>query len=142
RVRRAGGGGPGARLPPRGIGTAGPQLVSRQAPVRISDVMIYAPILMVFAFAALVAGALLFIPSLIAPRRLTPVKSAPFECGVDPIAVTEGRFAIKFSTIAILFIIIDLDLLFIWPWAALLRQLGWFGFVEMLVFLGILMLGY
>ena len=115
---------------------------SAQAGLMAPATMIYAPILMVFAFAALVAGALLFIPSLIAPRRLTPVKSAPFECGVDPIAVTEGRFAIKFSTIAILFIIIDLDLLFIWPWAALLRQLGWFGFVEMLVFLGILMLGY
>jgi NADH-quinone oxidoreductase subunit A len=102
----------------------------------------YAPILMVFAFAALVAGALLFIPTLIAPRRLTPVKSAPFECGKDPIAVTEGRFAIKFSLIAILFIIIDIELLFIWPWATLFRQLGWFGFVEMLVFLGILMLGF
>jgi len=105
-------------------------------------IMIYAPILMVFAFAALVASALLFIPSLIAPRRLTPVKAAPFECGKDPIAVTEGRFAIKFSTIAIFFILIDLELLFIWPWATLFRQLGWFGFVEMLVFLGILMLGF
>jgi len=104
--------------------------------------MTYAPILMVFAFAALVAGALLFIPSLIAPRRLTPVKSAPFECGKDPIAVTEGRFAIKFSLIAIIFIIIDIELLFIWPWATLFRQLGWFGFVEMLVFLSILMLGF
>src|SRR5206468_630995 len=90
--------------------------------------MTYAPILMVFAFAALVAGALLFIPTLIAPRRLSPVKSAPFECGKDPIAVTEGRFAIKFSLIAILFIIIDIELLFIWPWATLFRQLGWFGF--------------
>ena len=104
--------------------------------------MTYAPILMVFAFAALVAGALLFIPILIAPGRLSPVKSAPFECGKDPIAVTEGRFAIKFSLIAILFIIIDIELLFIWPWAMLFRQLGWFGFVEMLVFLSILMLGF
>jgi NADH-quinone oxidoreductase subunit A len=104
--------------------------------------MTYAPILMVFAFGALVAGALLLIPTLIAPRRLTPVKAEPFECGKDPIAVAEGRFAIKFSTVAIFFIIIDIELLFIWPWAALYRKLGWFGFVEMLVFLGILMLGF
>ena len=100
------------------------------------------PLLMVFGFAAAVAGALLVIPSLIAPRRLTPVKAAPFECGKDPFEVTEGRFAIKFSTIAIFFILIDIELLFVWPWAMLYRTLGWFGFAEMLVFLGILMLGF
>jgi NADH-quinone oxidoreductase subunit A len=104
--------------------------------------MQYLPILLVFAMAAAVAGALLFIPSLIAPRRVTPIKAAPFECGKDPIEIAEGRFAIKFSTIAIFFILIDIELLFIWPWAMLYRRLGWFGFAEMLVFLGILMLGF
>jgi NADH-quinone oxidoreductase subunit A len=104
--------------------------------------MQYLPILLVFAMAAAVAGALLLIPSLIAPRRMTPVKAAPFECGKDPIEIAEGRFAIKFSTIAIFFILIDIELLFIWPWAMLYRRLGWFGFAEMLVFLGILMLGF
>jgi NADH-quinone oxidoreductase subunit A len=102
----------------------------------------YATILMVFAFAAVVAGALIGLPALLAPRRLSAVKSAPFECGVDPVEISEGRFAIKFSTIAIFFIIIDIELLFIWPWAMLYRSLGWFGFVEMLVFLAILMLGF
>ena len=102
----------------------------------------YAPILMVFAFAALVAGALLGIPSLIAPRRLSPVKAEPFECGKDPVALPEGRFAIKFSTIAIFFIIFDIELLFVWPWAVLYRQLGWFGFVEMLTFIAVLMFGF
>jgi NADH-quinone oxidoreductase subunit A len=104
--------------------------------------MQYLPILLVFALAAVVAGALLLIPSLIAPRRVTAVKSAPFECGKDPIEIAEGRFAIKFSTVAIFFILIDIELLFIWPWAMLYRRLGWFGFAEMLVFLGILMLGF
>jgi NADH-quinone oxidoreductase subunit A len=104
--------------------------------------MEFLPILFVFAFAAVVAAALLFIPQLIAPRRLSAVKAAPFECGKDPIEVTEGRFAIKFSTIAIFFILIDIELLFIWPWAMLYRRLGWFGFAEMLVFLAILMLGF
>jgi len=102
----------------------------------------YATLLMAFAFAALVAGALLFLPHLLAPRRLTPVKAAPFECGKDPIAVSEGRFPIKFSTVAIFFILIDIELLFVWPWAMLYRRLGAFGFAEMLVFLGVLMLGF
>jgi NADH-quinone oxidoreductase subunit A len=104
--------------------------------------MQYLPIVMVFAFAAIVTAALLFIPSLIAPRRLTPIKAEPFECGKDAIGVSEGRFAIKFSTVAIFFIIVDIELLFVWPWAMLYRRLGWFGFAEMLVFLGILMLGF
>ena len=104
--------------------------------------MEYLTILIVFGFAAAVAGALIGIPHLIAPRRLTPVKLATFECGKDPIQVSEGRFAIKFSTVAIFFILVDIELLFVWPWAMLYRKLGWFGFVEMLVFLGILMLGF
>ena len=99
-------------------------------------------ILLVFASAALVAGAMLVIPSLLAPRRLTPVKAEPFECGKDPLGISEGQFAIKFSTVAIFFILIDIELLFVWPWAMLYRRLGWFGFVEMIVFLGILMLGF
>ena len=104
--------------------------------------MEYVSILMVFLVAAVVAGALLGLPALIAPRRSSPVKIEPFECGQDPIALPEGRFAIKFSTIAIFFIIFDIELVFVWPWATVYRQLGWFGFVEMMVFLGILMLGF
>ena len=103
--------------------------------------MDYVPILMVFAVAAVVAGALLGIPSLIAPRRVSPVKQEPFECGKDPVQLPEGRFAIKFSTIAIFFILFDIELVFIWPWATMYRRLGWFGFVEMMVFIFILLAG-
>ena len=104
--------------------------------------MEYVALVMVFGFAAAVAGALIGIPHLIAPRRLTAVKAAPFECGKDPIAVAEGKFAIKFSTVAIFFILVDIELIFVWPWAVLYRRLGWFGFGEMLVFLAILMFGF
>src|SRR5215213_9117751 len=104
--------------------------------------MEYAPIVMVFVASALIAGALLGIPYLIAPRRMSAVKSQPFECGKDPIEVSEGKIAVKFSTIAIFFILIDIELIFVWPWAVLYRRLGWFGFAEMLVFLGILMFGF
>jgi len=104
--------------------------------------MEYVPFGMVFAFAGLVAGAMLWIPSLLAPRRPSPVKAAPFECGKDPVALPEGRFAIKFSTIAIFFIIFDIELMFVFPWTVIARQLGWFGFAAVLVYLGILMLGF
>jgi len=103
--------------------------------------MEFSTILLSFAFAAAVAGALLGLPTLLAPRRLTPVKLAPFECGKDPIAISEGRFPIKFSTVAILFILFDIELFFLWLWAMLFRRLGWFGFVEMLIFVAILTLG-
>jgi NADH-quinone oxidoreductase subunit A len=104
--------------------------------------MEYVPILMVFGAAALVAGAMLWIPSLIAPRRPSPVKLEPFECGKDPVALPEGRFAIKFSTVAIFFIIFDIELMFVFPWTVLVRTLGWFGFAAILVYLGIVMLGF
>jgi NADH-quinone oxidoreductase subunit A len=105
-------------------------------------VLEYVPLLMLFALAGAITAALLLIPRLLAPRRLSPIKLEPFECGKDPISLPEGRFAIKFSTTAIVFIVVDIELIFLWPWAVLYRQLGWFGLVEMLVFIGILMLGF
>jgi len=105
-------------------------------------VLEYVPLLMLFGLAAGITGALLLIPRLLAPRRVTPIKLEPFECGKDPLSLPEGRFAIKFSTTAIFFIVVDIELIFLWPWAVLYRQLGWFGFLEMLVFIGILMLGF
>jgi len=101
----------------------------------------YVPILMVFAVAALVAGLLVWLPTVLGPRRLSPVKLEAFECGKVPIALPEGRFAIKFSSTAIFFIIFDIELMFVFPWAVVYRRLGPFGFVEMLAYLGILMLG-
>ncbi len=104
--------------------------------------MEYAPIVMVFAFAAAVAGAMMGLPKLVAPRRPSPVKAEPFECGMDPVAIPEGRFAVKFSTVAIFFIIFDIEVMLIFPWAVQVRRLGWAGYLAMLVFLGILMLGF
>jgi NADH-quinone oxidoreductase subunit A len=104
--------------------------------------MEYISIVMVFAIAAAVGGLLYGIPALIAPRRPSQVKLEPFECGKEPFHIAEGRFPIKFSTIAIFFIIFDIELLFIWPWAVLFQSLGWPGFVEMMVFIGLLGIGF
>jgi NADH-quinone oxidoreductase subunit A len=103
--------------------------------------MTYVPIVMVFGVAVAVAALLAWLPEVLGPRKLTAVKLEPFECGKPPIALTEGRFAIKFSATAIFFILFDIELMFVFPWAVVYRGLGWFGFLEMLVFLGILMLG-
>ena len=85
--------------------------------------MQYVPILMVFAVARGGGGCLLGISRAHRARGgSTPVKMEPFECGKDPLALPEGRFAIKFSTIAIFFIIFDIELMFVWPWAVLYRQ--------------------
>ena len=104
--------------------------------------MEYVTILMVFGIALLVGGAMIWLPTFVAPRRVTPVKAEPFECGKDPLALPEGRFAIKFSTVAIFFIIFDIEVMLIFPWAVQVRSLGWPGYLAMLVFLGILMLGF
>jgi NADH-quinone oxidoreductase subunit A len=96
---------------------------------------------MVFAIALGVAALLAWLPGVLGPRRLSAVKAESFECGKAPITRPEGRFAIKFSTTAIFFIIFDIELMFVFPWAVVYRGLGVFGFLEMLVYLGILMLG-
>ena len=103
--------------------------------------MQYVPILMVFAISLGVACLLAYLPALLGPRRVSAIKQETFECGKDVLARPEGRFAIKFSTTAIFFIIFDIELMFVFPWAVVYRGLGVFGFLEMLVYLGFLMLG-
>jgi NADH-quinone oxidoreductase subunit A len=103
--------------------------------------MDYLPILMVFAVALGVAWLLAWLPSVLGPRRLSAVKAEPFECGKDLIALPEGRFAIKFSTTAIFFIIFDIEMMFVFPLTVVYRSLGLYGFVTMVVYLGIVMLG-
>jgi len=109
--------------------------------------MDYVPILMVFAVAAVVAGALLGIPALIAPRRTSRVKMEPFECGKDPVQLPEGRFSIKFSSIAIYFILFDIEAVFLYPWAVILKDLkamgqGVFAISEMFVYIAIVLVGF
>ena len=75
-------------------------------------------------------------------KKPSRVKSEPFECGQSPIALPRGNLAIKFYLTDILFIIFDVELVFLYPWAVVYRKLGMLGLVEMLIFLVILMVGY
>ncbi len=80
---------------------------------------------------------MVFLAKITGPRRPGSEKSLPFECGVDPTGNPRKRFGVKFFLVALLFLIFDVETIFIFPWAVLFRDLGWFGFVEMLVFIGV-----
>ncbi len=102
----------------------------------------YASILILGAFAAIIAFLMLFANALLGPKRPSAVKSAPFECGVDPIALPAGRMPIHFYVIAMLFVVFDVELVFLFPWAVLARTLGWFGLIEIGFFLAIVVAGF
>jgi NADH-quinone oxidoreductase subunit A len=80
--------------------------------------------------------------STLGKKNPTPEKLEPLECGKEPFALPGGRLAIKFYLTAILFIIFDVELVFIYPWAVVYRELGVLGLAEMGVFLGVLMAGF
>ncbi len=102
----------------------------------------YIGIAVTFVLAGAIAGARVVLGSTLGTKKPTPEKLAPFECGGDPISLPSGRMAIKFYLTAILFILFDVELVFLYPWAVVYRKLGMLGLVEMGVFLGILMVGY
>ena len=79
---------------------------------------------------------------LLRPHRPYPSKLTTYECGETPIGDTRVRFNIRFYVVALIFLIFDVEVVFLFPWATVYKNLGWFAFIEMLVFLGILFVGY
>ena len=102
----------------------------------------YASILLFALLAAGVALIMLFANALFGPKRPSPIKSQPFECGVDPIALPAGRLPIHFYVVAMLFVVFDVELVFLFPWAVLVGQLGRFGLIEMGAFLLVVVAGF
>ena len=88
-----------------------------------------------------VAGGLI-VSWLLRPHRPYPSKLSTYECGETPIGDTRVRFNIRFYVVALIFLIFDVEVVFLFPWATVYKNLGWFAFTEMLVFLGILFVGY
>lgn len=76
------------------------------------------------------------------PKNPTDVKLSTYESGMEPVRTAHERISVKYYMVAMLFILFDIEVVFLYPWAVNFRQLGLFGYVEMLVFIGILMLGY
>jgi NADH-quinone oxidoreductase subunit A len=102
----------------------------------------YIPIFLFMALAFVFPVVTLFVAKLIRPSTGGQGKLAPYECGVDPDSDARQRYAIRYYVVAILFVIFDVETIFLFPWAIIYKQLALFGLIEMLVFLGILIIGY
>ena len=97
----------------------------------------------VFAVVALVViGVLLALSTILGPRNPSPQKLIPYECGIIPTEEAKGRYPVRFATLAMLFIIFDIEVVFMYPWAVALDQLKLFGLIEMVVFIAILGVAY
>ncbi|MGK2739908.1 NADH-quinone oxidoreductase subunit A [Tepidicaulis sp. LMO-SS28] len=102
----------------------------------------YLPILIFMGVAAIVGIALLVLPFLIAPSKPDPEKLSAYECGFAAFDDARMKFDVRFYLVAILFIIFDLEVAFLFPWAIALGDVGLFGFWSMIIFLGILTVGF
>ncbi len=94
----------------------------------------YLPILAMFILAGIFAGVSFFASRLLAPQRPTPAKEAPYECGIVPEREPADRFPVRFYLVAMIFIIFDIEIIFVYPWAVIYRQLRAFGLWEMVLF--------
>ena len=101
----------------------------------------YVPILFLCGFTAIIVGVMVFASTLLGPVAPSTVKGQVFECGNPPSGTARGRFSVHFYLVAILFIVFDVEVVFLYPWAVLFRDLGLFGFFEMLTFLLVLGVG-
>ena len=100
------------------------------------------PILILFLVALVLAVVFLLLSKLIGRRTQLGRKTDPYECGIEPEGTTRDPVPVKFYMVAILFILFDIEIIFLYPWAVIARKLGMFGLVEMIVFICILLVGY
>jgi NADH-quinone oxidoreductase subunit A len=107
----------------------------------MTPLQMYFPLAVAFIVAGALAAILVGAATLLGPRHPSRVKSGPFECGSDPIGSARERFGVKFYMIALLFIVFDVEAVFVYPWAVLLRELGWPGYVAMALFAFTLVVG-
>jgi NADH-quinone oxidoreductase subunit A len=102
----------------------------------------YLPIFIFVAIAILFPTVTIIVARLIRPSSPSVTKLEAYECGIKAASDSRGRYTVRFYIIAILFVIFDVETIFLFPWAVRYKALGWFGVAEMLVFLGILVVGY
>ena len=102
----------------------------------------YFPILVFFGIAAALACLMILAPMVVARLKPDNEKLSPYECGFEPFGDARGEFDVRFYLVAILFIIFDLEVAFLFPWAISLKAVGEFGFWSMMIFLGVLTIGF
>src|SRR5690606_17637885 len=99
-------------------------------------------ILLMFGLAVGFGAFTVFISRLLGPKVVTPEKLAPYECGVPPVGDARERQSVKFYLVAMVFLLFYIEVAFLYPWAMALRDLGWAGFIQVVLFIGILASGY
>ena len=102
----------------------------------------YLPIAILLGVATVMAVSIVALGHLFGPRRDTAVKLMPYESGMTPIGSAVRRMPVRYYLVAVLFVLFDIEVIFLLPWAVVLRKLGLFGLIEMLVFVAILLVGY
>ena len=102
----------------------------------------YLPLVIFIAVSAVIAGALLVVPFVVAFQALDPEKLSAYECGFNAFDDARMKFDVRFYLVALLFIIFDLEVAFLFPWAVAFHQVGIFGFWSMMLFLGVLTIGF
>ncbi len=102
----------------------------------------YLPIVIFLGIAIVIGVALLVAPFLVAYRQPDPEKLSAYECGFNAFDDARMKFDIRFYLVSILFIIFDLEVAFLFPWAVSFSKIGWFGFASMMTFLGVLTIGF
>ena len=102
----------------------------------------YFPVLLFIVVGLVMGAALLVVGFILGPNRPDAEKDSPYECGFEPFEDARMKFDVRYYLVAILFIIFDLEIAFLFPWAVVLDKLGIVGFVAMAVFLGILVVGF
>lgn len=101
----------------------------------------YVPLLMLVGVAILTCVGMMLASHILNPYRPTAAKAMPYESGMIPLGDARQRFSVRFYIVAILFIVFDIETVFLIPWGVVYRELGLFGFVEMFVFVGVLLVG-
>ncbi len=107
-----------------------------------SVVASYFPILVFLGIAAGLAFVMIVLPVIVAPRKPDKEKLSAYECGFEPFSDARGQFDVRFYLVSILFIIFDLEVAFLFPWAVSLKHIGLLGFWSMMVFLAVLTVGF
>lgn len=102
----------------------------------------YLPVLIFLGLGAFMGVAPILLGWLVGPRKPDKEKLSAYECGFEPFDDARMPFDVRFYLVAILFIIFDLETAFLLPWAVVLRKIGWFGFIGMTIFLGVLIVGF
>jgi NADH-quinone oxidoreductase subunit A len=109
----------------------------------MTDLLVeYVPLLVFLGVSLVIAAALLVAPFLVAYRSPDPEKLSAYECGFNAFDDARMKFDVRFYLVAILFIIFDLEVAFLFPWAVTFGNLGWFGYWSMMIFLGVLTVGF